>query len=181
MTKTHQTTRLSPGSHHDPEAGMCVMELASMLAGERFSDHPRCASPIIGAFLRTYNDLLPDERRQDLYVYASRVVGTRASVGVERWRAQECMRWAHATVASRPGGWWRRRWLHAELARTSGDCEWASVAARVAGAYLRRDGGVTHAAALALVDSLIESGDAEAGDARSSDPEQNAALTLAGR
>jgi len=37
---THQTIRLSRGKHSSPEEGACVMELASMLAGEPFSDHP---------------------------------------------------------------------------------------------------------------------------------------------
>ena len=30
---------------------MCVMELASMLAGERFGDRPVSVCPVIGAFL----------------------------------------------------------------------------------------------------------------------------------
>jgi hypothetical protein len=42
------------------------MELASMLAGERFSDRPRSVSRALAAFLRGYNDLLDDKRRQDL-------------------------------------------------------------------------------------------------------------------
>ena len=44
------------------------MELSSMLAGEPFSDRPRCVDPVIAAFLRTYNDGLDDSRRQDLYL-----------------------------------------------------------------------------------------------------------------
>jgi hypothetical protein len=53
------------------------MELASMLAGERFSDRPRSVCPVIGMVLRAYNDALDDDRRQDLYRYAASVVGTR--------------------------------------------------------------------------------------------------------
>ena len=49
---THQTVRLSRGKHASPRSGACVMELASMLAGEPFSDRPDCACPVIGAFLR---------------------------------------------------------------------------------------------------------------------------------
>ena len=37
---THQTVKLSRGKHDSPDEGACVMELASMLAGEDFSDHP---------------------------------------------------------------------------------------------------------------------------------------------
>jgi hypothetical protein len=49
-----------------------------MLAGERFSDHPRCACPALTAFLRGYNDALDNRQRQDLFAIASELVGTRA-------------------------------------------------------------------------------------------------------
>lgn len=45
-----------------------------MLAGEKFSDHPATVSPVIAAFLRTYNDGLDDRRRQDLHPLASLIV-----------------------------------------------------------------------------------------------------------
>lgn len=48
-----------------------------MLAGERFSDHPRSVCPVLAMVLRAYNDGIDDERRQDLYKYASIVVGSR--------------------------------------------------------------------------------------------------------
>ncbi len=56
-TVSHQTVQLARGHHDSPQTGACVMELASMLAGEPFSDRPRSTSPVISAFLRTYNDL----------------------------------------------------------------------------------------------------------------------------
>jgi hypothetical protein len=37
------------------------MELASMIAGESFSDHPESACPVISSFLRAYNDRVNDE------------------------------------------------------------------------------------------------------------------------
>ena len=64
-TPSHQTVRLSRGRHRSSSAGVCVMELASMLADEPFSDRSKSMSPCVGAFLRTYNDGLDDERRQD--------------------------------------------------------------------------------------------------------------------
>ncbi len=73
---TFQTMRLSRGKHSSPRYGACAMELASMLAGEPFSDRPRSVSPAISAFMRGYNDLLDDRRRQDLLRYVSDVVGT---------------------------------------------------------------------------------------------------------
>ena len=63
---SHQTIKLSRGRHSSPEHGACVMELASMLAGEGFSDHPRSVSRPIASFLRGYNDLVDDRRREDL-------------------------------------------------------------------------------------------------------------------
>jgi hypothetical protein len=83
---TYQTIRLSKGKHASPEDGARVMERASMLAGEAFSDHPGSVSPAIGAFLRGYNDLIDDFRRQDLYAYAANVLGTMAGPSVERAR-----------------------------------------------------------------------------------------------
>ena len=94
MTATHQTVRLSRGRHSSPERGACVMELASMLAGGPFTDQPRSACPVIGAFLRSYNDWIDDGRRQDLYAYASKVVDSRASRDVEEARAKRLTEWA---------------------------------------------------------------------------------------
>ena len=91
---SHQTVRLSQGKHRGPDHGACVMELSSMLAGEPFSDRPRCVDPVIAGFLRTYNDGIDDNRRQDLYPMASEVVGTRSVAGVQAERARMCLAWA---------------------------------------------------------------------------------------
>jgi hypothetical protein len=63
---SYQTVRLTHGRHSSRHAGVCVMELASVLGHEPFGDRARSASPTIGAFLRTYNDGLDDVRRQHL-------------------------------------------------------------------------------------------------------------------
>jgi hypothetical protein len=76
-TPSFQTTQLCGGRHASAREGACVMELASMLSGERFSDHPRSVCPVIAMVLRAYNDGIDQERRQDLYTYAAAVVGTR--------------------------------------------------------------------------------------------------------
>src|SRR4051794_993360 len=70
------------------------MELASMLAGERFSDRPRCVDPVIAAFLRSFNDRLSPARRQDLRPYASAVVGTAGSRALRRARRRRCLEFA---------------------------------------------------------------------------------------
>ena len=86
-----KTVRLSRGSHLSPEEGACVMELASMIAGEPFSDRPRSVCRIIAALLRGYNDVTPDRRRQDLYRCAGDVIGTRASAEIEARRVTHCV------------------------------------------------------------------------------------------
>jgi hypothetical protein len=63
------------------------MELASMIAGEPFTDHPRSVSPPIAAFLRFYNDRVRDRYREDLYAYGIRVVG---SAGRSELEADRC-------------------------------------------------------------------------------------------
>jgi hypothetical protein len=83
-----QTLRLSRGRHASPDDGTCVAELVSMLAGERYSDHPRCACPALTAFLRGYNDSLDDVRRQDLFALASDLVGTRGPEPVTTRRGE---------------------------------------------------------------------------------------------
>jgi hypothetical protein len=90
---TFQTVRLRKGRHGSPEEGACVMELASMLAGEPFSDHPASVCPVIGSFLRAYNDHIDDKRRQDLYTYAAKVVGTSGSQGLEAARREHLTAW----------------------------------------------------------------------------------------
>ena len=85
---THQTIKISKGRHASPDDGACVMELASMLAGEPFSDHPKSACPVISSFLRTYNDSVDDDRRQALYAIAAQVVGSRRRKEVARARAE---------------------------------------------------------------------------------------------
>lgn len=113
---THQTIKLSRGKHSSAMDGACVMELASMLAGEPFSDHPVAACPVIGSFLRAYNDLVDDTRRQDLYRYASKVVGSRAPDEVQRARAERLVSWALELRTSRWSRLFRGRRLHALIA-----------------------------------------------------------------
>ena len=95
---SHQTVRLARGRHGTPADGACAMELASMLAGERFSDRPQCVDPVIGAFLRAFNDRLGHRRRQQLRPYAAAVVGTRTDAAATRARRERCLRYAAGTT-----------------------------------------------------------------------------------
>ena len=91
---THQTMRLSAGRHRSPDQGACVIELASMLAGEKFSDHPDCVDPVVAAFLRTFNDRLSARDRQRLLPYASLAVNTRGNRAATRARRRACFAFA---------------------------------------------------------------------------------------
>jgi hypothetical protein len=77
------------------------MELASMLAGERFSDHPRAVCPVIAGFLRSYNDRVPPHELPDLYPLAALVVGSRSTWRVRRLRLRRLRSWNLAAASTR--------------------------------------------------------------------------------
>src|SRR3954453_439640 len=100
---SHQTVRLARGRHASRHAGVCVMELASMLAHEPFSDRARSISPTIGAFLRTYNDGLEDAARQDLYPVAAAILGAASRRPGGPGRTSRCRAFATRHGARLPG------------------------------------------------------------------------------
>jgi len=57
---------LSRGSHMTSAMGTCVMELASVLAGEPFSDRPECIHPTLAKVARMVNDQVGEHERQRL-------------------------------------------------------------------------------------------------------------------
>lgn len=66
---------LSRGKHRNPRKGACFMELASYLAGERWSDHPACTHPLLAAVARCVNDYTSDNARPRLAVHIPSVIG----------------------------------------------------------------------------------------------------------
>ena len=66
---------LSRGKHRSPRTGACFMELASLLAGERWSDHPACTHPLLAAVARHVNDHTSDAGRQRLAGLIPSVIG----------------------------------------------------------------------------------------------------------
>ena len=129
-----------------------------MLAGEQFSDHPASVCPVIGSFLRAYNDSVDDGRRQDLYTYASKVVGTRTSAEGQRARAERLLGWASELRQRR----WTRIFLPPRL-RAVGLHRHPPMDAVGTHAVhaIPRHTDQTHAEALALVDELLAIGAAE--------------------
>ena len=77
------------------------MEMASFLAGERWSDHPQCTHPLLAAMAREINDRVGDRARQDLVPMIPSVVGLNADdKRIDAWIAREA-----ALTASRSSRW----------------------------------------------------------------------------
>lgn len=86
---------------HAPGGEMCVMEAVAFVAGEPWSDHPACASRVLGEFLRSWNDALDDEDRDLLLKpLIPRLVGTAASDEIEVARSWLALDWLVRTYAS---------------------------------------------------------------------------------
>jgi hypothetical protein len=150
---SYQTIKLSKGKHTGPEEGACVMELASMLAGEPFTDHPASVCPVIGSFLRSYNDSIDSRRRQALYEYASKVVGSRGCSKTQQTRAARMAEWAEDMQRR------RRTWfLIGPPLRAIGRLRRPPIDA--IGTYavhsIHKHTDQTHASVLALIDDLLE-------------------------
>jgi hypothetical protein len=151
---SHQTIRIDRGKHAAPEEGACVMELASMLCGEHFSDRPRSVCPVVAGFLRGYNDLVDDDRRQELYRYASEVVGS-AGDRMLRWRRRRMLRrWARAVAERRSPALAMRTGFRFG----SGDEIGGHVGHLVASARSRQDADALHREVLELVDAMLALG-----------------------
>jgi hypothetical protein len=150
---SYHTIPLGKGKHDSPEDGACAMELASMLAGEPFSDHPRSVCPVIGSFLRGYNDRVDDERRQDLFAYAAKVVGSRGSQDVQHARAERLSAWAFE------GHWlrWLPRVVPARL-RARVPTPPVGLVGSHAVCAIPQINNHTHAEVLALIDELLAIG-----------------------
>src|SRR3954471_8009976 len=159
MTSTivsHQTVRLRRGKTASPEKGVCVMELASMLAGEPFSDRPQAVCPVIGAYLRSYNDVVDDERRQDLFRRAREAMESAGSAALRRRRAERCLAEISRLHDQRSRV---RRWLSGrpELSLPDSWLGLERVGLHLA-RPLQRSGPEGHARALALADELSAMG-----------------------
>lgn len=92
---------LSRGKHRTPRQGACFMEFAAYLAGERWSDHPRCTHPLLAALARGVNDHTSDEGRQRLTPLVPLVIGlTSDDRHVDAHIALLCARTALPVVAA---------------------------------------------------------------------------------
>lgn len=95
------TTRFGVGTHAATSAptgnrDLCIMEAVAYMAGEPWSDAPACASPVIAAFVRTWQDDLDDADRDRLLpaaVWVPRLVGSLGNDAVEVRRAFMALDW----------------------------------------------------------------------------------------
>ncbi|MBA2740241.1 MAG: hypothetical protein H0U47_11350 [Nocardioidaceae bacterium] len=87
---------LSRGKHRNPRKGACFMELASYLAGERWSDHPSCTHPLLAELARLVNDLTSNAGRPRLAPLIPAVIGVRSDD--LRMDAQIALRCAQAAL-----------------------------------------------------------------------------------
>lgn len=66
---------LSQGAHSGPKDGACFMEYVSVLAGEPWSDSPKCVEIGLAMVMQTINDYLPDADRHLLVPLLGRGIG----------------------------------------------------------------------------------------------------------
>jgi hypothetical protein len=74
-----KTVKLARYSHTPGSKYACAMEVASLLAGERWNAAPACVDQDVGRVMRCLNDLSSDQDRQRLWSYIPRTVGTRGT------------------------------------------------------------------------------------------------------
>ncbi len=86
---------LKAGGHAEREQAVCAMEAVAWLAGEPHSDQPTCACPVIGAFMRAWNDAIrTDEKRNALLKpLLPLLVGSRSTKAVELQRSYLAFDW----------------------------------------------------------------------------------------
>ncbi len=70
---------LGRGKHRNPRKGACFMELASYLAGERWSDSPACTHRLLAHIARLVNDFTDDDARPQLATLIPSVIGLQST------------------------------------------------------------------------------------------------------
>jgi hypothetical protein len=93
-------TTLASGSHEPNDTDMCVMEAVAFVTHKEWSAHPPCVCPVIGAFVRTWNDGLSDAERTDILLpFVPRLLNTKRDEATERARAMMAADWLIRTHA----------------------------------------------------------------------------------
>ena len=92
--RLRQIIKLDSGGHRSFDEGVCALEAASYIVGEPWSDHPKCVCPVIAAFMRSWNDALSDDKRNEyLLPLIPRIIGTKATKDTEERRSLMAADW----------------------------------------------------------------------------------------
>ena len=86
------TIQLAKGGHRNPDHGLCLMEAVAYIRGIEHTDHPPCVSTVLGTYGRALNDVLPDDRRQELKPFIPQLPGT-ADDGLDEARSYLALDW----------------------------------------------------------------------------------------
>jgi hypothetical protein len=113
------TLTLAKGAHRSPECGMCIEEARTVWHGWAWGDSPEYDSPVIAAFLRSWNDALGDEDRQQLVRYVT-IPPTVATPEVDETRAWMATDWLIRTYTP---AWLRLAGLAEQADRLAGLAE----------------------------------------------------------
>jgi hypothetical protein len=76
MERLYGRIRLVRGKGDRNSDALCIMTFVALLAGERHTDAPSTASPLVRQFAIALNDAMPDLERQRLKPFAPRVIGS---------------------------------------------------------------------------------------------------------
>lgn len=76
LQRLYDRVRLVQGRGDRRSGTLCIMTFVALLAGERHTDAPSTASPLIRQFAVAINDAMPDTERQRLKPFAPRIIGT---------------------------------------------------------------------------------------------------------
>ena len=79
----------------DESTKMCALEAVAWMAGEPWSDAPKCACPVIATFVRSWNDGISDDDRRTelLQPLLPLLLNTRSTKDVESKRAYLIIDW----------------------------------------------------------------------------------------
>ena len=85
LERLYERIELGRGAGSVKGGTLCIMSFVAYLAGERHTDRPRTASPIVRTFAIQLNDGAVDAWRQELKPFAPKIIGT--NDGREQQRA----------------------------------------------------------------------------------------------
>ena len=164
---------IARGRHAGPDDGACLMELASMLAGEAWSDNPQSVHPVLASVARAVNDRVGDDTRSRLARLVPMMLhtdgtGLRGCAAVVAACADAALDTEHCDVATRCGLESARRRAHRILAgrALSGRLRTHRLAAPLAGML---DWAYCHGAVLRTAEAVAVVANADPGEGQDED------------